>query len=164
MTLKARFESKIEKTPTCWNWKGGKITGKGKYPYGKIMIRNVDTWKLTAAHRVSYMLYVGSPDGFLVCHKCDNPSCVNPAHLFLGTPKDNMKDRDLKGRANPPCGERQWLHKLTSKKVSKIRQNHSSGTTQAVLAKKYGVTPSTISRICSGKYWKHIQGSSQCHV
>lgn len=94
-----RFFDKIEKTDSCWNWVGAKTSGG----YGNIGINN----KTVRAHRLSYELHNGPFDPKLfVCHKCDNPGCVNPEHLFLGNNSDNMKDCFIKGRLKIPLGMR----------------------------------------------------------
>jgi len=86
-----RFFRKVDKTGSCWNW----LAGKDKDGYGKIKIARKDL----RAHRVSWEIHNGIiPGGLLVLHRCDNPSCVNPSHLFLGTALDNNRDRDAKGR------------------------------------------------------------------
>ncbi len=87
-----RFENHILKTASCWLWQGALFaSGYGKASRG---------FKKLRAHRVAYALYVGAiPPGIHVLHKCDNPPCVNPAHLFLGTHLDNMRDMEAKGRA-----------------------------------------------------------------
>lgn len=89
--LKERFEEKINKTDTCWIW----IGAKRKTGYGQIC----NNGKINSAHRISYELYKGEiPKGLCVCHTCDNPSCVNPEHLWLGTQNDNMLDAKNKKR------------------------------------------------------------------
>lgn len=105
MTIEERFWNKVNKTNNvndCWEWIGAKIN-KG---YGRIKINK----KGVLAHRFSYELYNKSIDSnLMICHKCDNPSCVNPNHLFQGTRSDNMKDAFKKGRLNipdPPEGVR----------------------------------------------------------
>jgi hypothetical protein len=90
--FKTKFESHIVKTDSCWIWNGPLF----KSGYGRISNRE----KKLRAHRVSYEFYVGPiPDGLNVLHRCDNPLCVNPDHLFVGTHLDNMKDMEAKGRA-----------------------------------------------------------------
>lgn len=86
-----RFFEKVAKTSDCWAW----LAGKDKDGYGKIKING----KTLQAHRVSWVIHNGCiPEGLSVLHVCDNPSCVNPKHLFTGTTLDNMRDRDAKGR------------------------------------------------------------------
>lgn len=89
-------------------------------------------------------------DGFCVCHKCDNPSCINIEHLWLGTIQENLKDRDIKGRCIGPRGEKQWLNKLSKKQTLEI---FSKDGTNKEIAYEYGVNPSQISRIKNGKRW-----------
>ncbi len=91
MPLQERFLKYVEKLESCWEWRGAR-SGDG---YGTFQLPN----KLIGAHRMAYILYKGEiPAGLCVCHKCDNPICINPEHLFLGTVVDNNRDRDTKGR------------------------------------------------------------------
>ena len=86
-----RFFEKVEKTEKCWGW----LAGTNKDGYGKFKMRG----KTLQAHRLSWVIHNGIiPEGMCVLHHCDNPPCVNPAHLFLGTILDNNRDRDAKGR------------------------------------------------------------------
>lgn len=91
MTYTERFNEKVEKTDSCWLWTGA-LNGKG---YGCMSYNG----KATSAHRLSYILHKGEiPDGLIICHTCDIPKCVNPDHLWAGTPSENMKDMFAKDR------------------------------------------------------------------
>ena len=94
-TPQERFWSYVKKTPHCWLWTASKI-GKG---YGNFSRSPKEAPRTTYAHRLSYEWEVGPiPSGMMVCHRCDNPLCVRPSHLFLGTNTDNMHDASIKGR------------------------------------------------------------------
>lgn len=96
-SVESRFWRRVDKTDGCWVWK----TAPSQPRYGYLRVGK----SLVAAHRVSYELANGTiPNGLFVCHHCDNPKCVNPAHLFLGTQLDNMRDMHAKGRANNGYG------------------------------------------------------------
>jgi len=111
---------------------------------------------LVYAHRFSWEVHNGAiPDGLCVLHRCDVPVCVNPAHLFLGTPRDNMLDMWGKGRQviTPPKGEAHWCAKLCAEQIIAIRRDPRLGS---VLADLYGVSQTHIYRIKSRKSWCHI--------
>lgn len=131
----------------CWGWSGFKHVG-----YGRL---RTDTGAV-GAHRVSFEIHFGQiPDGLFVCHRCDNPECSNPRHLFLGTSGDNNRDCTAKGRR--ARGERQRSAKLTEDDVRSIRnQWHQGGVTQRQLAKMFGVTPSAIEHVVTNRTWRHI--------
>lgn len=136
----------------CWPWKGLIETGG----YG-IFIANGQHIK---AHRFAYEAYNDCtiPDNLLVCHKCDNPLCCNPFHLFLGTAEDNNKDRTLKGRGVYNHGSKHHNSKLTEEQVLQIRdilQNHKY-TSLKLLADQFGVSRSIITVIRDRKGWNHI--------
>jgi hypothetical protein len=102
-------------------------------------------------HRLSYKHFKGPiPHGIMVCHKCDNRPCFNPAHLFLGTQHENLLDMARKGRR---AGERSAQAKLTEKDIFAIRKAYGEGAFQRELAEKYGVTQTAISMIVLGKRW-----------
>lgn len=132
----------------CLQW----INGLDKDGYG-IFYANGKTYK---AHRVAYSLSKGDPAGMCVCHSCDNPSCVNPNHLFLGTISDNNKDRHSKGRSKnkPTPGESHNMAKLSNEDVLYIRA--SLDCLQKDLASRYSVSIPTISNIQNNKTWKHL--------
>jgi len=89
-----RFWAKVQKTLSCWLWMG---KPRNEWGYGQMRVNG----KKEYPHRFSYILHNGSiPDGLVVCHSCDNPACVNPNHMFLGTHEDNMRDMRAKGRQN----------------------------------------------------------------
>lgn len=144
-TLQKRFEQYFEKTPdSCWIWK----SSRDQNGYGTF---NIDR-KPKKSSRVSYELYKGPiPEGRFVCHKCDNPPCVNPDHLFIGTRKDNMRDMTNKGRS--AHGEKNGQAKLTEQDVIAIWKD---SRTHCEIGQHYGVTQSMITRIKNKKNWKHI--------
>jgi hypothetical protein len=146
-TLEKRFLAKItipENKNECWKWTGA------TYPYGYGCIGT--SKGLDGAHRVSYRLYKGEiPDGMCVLHKCDNPNCNNPEHLFLGTKKDNAIDRNSKGRGKNPV--HRGNHPLSKLKVEDVMDIKRSSDATKVLATKYGVNPDQISRIKRGERW-----------
>jgi hypothetical protein len=157
-----RFWQKVNKdgpTPThcpeigqCWLWSASVFAKLG---YGMFYLGQ----RQLEAHRYSWELHNGEiPAGMWVLHRCDNRLCVNPGHLFLGTPADNVADCKKKGRQ--ARGEKNSRAKLTEEQVREIRRRYERGwrTAQSggVLAREFGVSPSTISQIVRGKHWKHI--------
>jgi hypothetical protein len=162
-----RFWDKVDKSGDCWNWKGAADRkGYGKFSIGPS--RNKDGSRrnsMVSAHRVAYLLANGPiPDGkgthgTCVLHKCDNPKCVNPNHLFLGTNADNVHDMDAKGRrVNAGLkGESHGCSILTEQQVCEIFKRNSSGeSTQKQLAKEYGVSIATVNHIMRGRLWAHL--------
>lgn len=145
------FWKTVEKTGGCWNWLG--VTS-GSLGYGVFRMDK----KLRYSHRISYELLVGRiPNELCVLHKCDNPKCVNPEHLFLGTLSDNNKDRALKGRGRNQNGEKNNISKLKEKDVLEIKRLYSYGfVTQRLLAKMFLVSFQTINGIVNGNRWKYL--------
>lgn len=138
-----RFLKKVGKTPFCWLWRGSKSAGG----YGRIMIN----YRRVRAHRLSWEIYHGDiPPGMFVCHICDNPLCVNPNHLFLGTNKDNVMDMVGKGRQNGggPKGERHGRSVLSNSQAKKIRDLYRSGDySYRDIAKMFGIGKTTVYQI-----------------
>ena len=136
----------------CWNW----LRGKEGHGYGMAWYKG----KSVKANRVSWIVHNGNlPEwdgygkGICVLHKCDNPACVNPNHLFLGTQKENIKDRQAKGRTARQLGEKHGMVKLKEKDIVLIRESKKSG---AEMAKLFMVSQATISLIKTRKRWGHI--------
>lgn len=144
-TIEDRFFSRFVKTENgCWQWRAHTDKdGYGILPGDK---------KNTRAHRLSYELHNGQiPKGMVVCHKCDNPGCVNPDHLFVGTTKDNNIDA-LQKRRNY-VGEINGRAKLNAAQVLEIRDSSESGQ---ALADKYGVSKTLVNGIKRGNGWLHL--------
>lgn len=138
----------------CWVWQGC-LDKKG---YGKFMIVKKDG--PTSAHRASWFLHKGKiKNGMSVCHHCDNPPCVNPEHLFIGTRSENMRDASKKGRLHGPGLQGRQIHtaKLNEETVLKIRSEYAP--THGIyreLGRRYGVTNVNIKAIIDRKTWKYI--------
>ena len=148
-----KFMEKVVATQSCWWWTGAKSksyrTGHRIF-YGVVTIKR----QMYYAHRVSYMLHYGTiPDGMYVMHTCDNPMCVNPKHLKLGTPLDNIKDCKEKGRL--AVGQNHGRSKLKNDDVQKIRQLDNF-MSRAEIARLFKCCPSTVSAILNGKIWKSL--------
>lgn len=144
MDMAERLLSRISVTANgCFEWQGTKSVGYGRLRVGKNVI---------GAHRVSYETFRGPiPPGLFVCHRCDNPACINPSHLFLGTAKDNAQDALSKGRLNG------HPFKMTApSSVAQIRRAWKSGEKQKALAKRFGLSVGAVGRICRNKVWKEI--------
>lgn len=132
----------------CWEWAG--TCGAGGY--GVLAVDH----RTHKAHRLAYETWVGPiPEGMVVRHKCDNPPCINPEHLELGTPKDNARDREERGRRTPARGEKHGCAKLTWDNVNEIRSLWSTGNyTRKQLAEDFGVVWTTIDMVVRNKTWK----------
>ena len=151
-TLANRFWEKVAflgaDPDDCWEWRAAR--SKNSYGYGVIWVNN----KQTSAHRVSWKFANGPiPQGMCVLHYCDNPACVNPAHLFLGTNADNTQDMVNKGRDAKAFGEENGRAKLAGQDIHGIRKMLAKKIPQRVIAKKYGVSRRAISMINTGKTW-----------
>lgn len=156
-----RFFSYVEKTDGCWNW----IGAIGSSGYGTFKMDG----KSVSVHRFSFQMSAGAiPSGLQVCHHCDNRTCVNPAHLFLGSAKENRADAIQKNRI--PTGAGHW----TSKKPDMVARGAAAGSSKLKdpdiqkirllskaksltdIAEQFGVTASTIGKVVNGRTWKHV--------
>ena len=157
---KERFEEKIEPEPNsgCWLWTGF----QNPLGYGMFRTYRYPTQPMELAHRVSFRLYIQEFDrSSHVLHRCDNPSCVNPGHLFLGTDADNARDREQKGRHHPCQGEQNSNASLTRDQVNEIRKRgrgrDQRGTRRKErLAEEFGVSLGQVRNICVGRQWKGL--------
>jgi HNH endonuclease len=156
-SLAERFWAKVVRPADgdgCWGWRGCTVKKygyiqKGRRGEGRIY-----------AHRVSWMLHNGPvPHGFQVLHRCDNPPCSNPLHLFLGTPKDNSIDMSLKGRSGAPKGNAHPRRKLDSSQVLEIRKRYGTETNKK-LAVEFGVCAPQICLIGNRKSWRSLPDAS----
>lgn len=163
MSLKERFWDKVDKSgpihPTlktrCWQWTANKM----KTGYGRIKVKTGNKWSQGLAHRVAYTLMIGSvPDEIHVLHRCDNPGCVNPDHLFLGTHIENMDDKITKRRH--PHGEKHGTARLTESDILEIRRRSSLGEPSTSIAPDFNVSDGHVRHILSGRYWKHALATS----
>jgi hypothetical protein len=147
-----RFWSKVQikGVNDCWEW----IGASEKKEHGRFRL-NRST--LVSAHRFSFELKNGEiPKGMCVCHACDNPACVNPGRLWLGTKADNNRDRKSKGRNAPTDGEKNPAAKLTEEDVREIRRLLPVVRSQEEIAKKFHVSIAQISNIKRGVSWSNI--------
>lgn len=149
-----RFYAKVNKIPTetgCLEWLAGLRNG-----YGHFNIRGIYIY----AHRYAWELINGPiPDGMYVCHVCDNRKCCNPAHMFLGTSTDNIRDMNKKGRQSSPPhpkGEQNSNSVLTTEDVLAIRSDKFAGWEQREIAKYFGISQASVWRVLHRRTWKHI--------
>lgn len=143
-----RFWERVDKSKDCWIWMGAtQSSGHGRLKIGG---------KAVLAHRVAYFLANGRlPRKRYVCHRCNNASCVNPDHLYAGTPRQNVLDSIRAGTHRPPRFNRSGA-KLTEYQVRVIRQRLADGETPIRIAPDYGLDPSTIRKIRDGRSWKNV--------
>jgi hypothetical protein len=155
--LRMKLLAHSAQSPTgCLEWTGPTI-GWG---YGSLKLRG----KNYTTHRAAWLAYRGPiPAGAWVLHRCDNPPCINPEHLFLGDAKANTADMHAKGRYGRPrtVGEDQWNHKLTWAQVREIRQRYADGERQTDLAEAYGVNQGGISSVVLYKTWNDADVDSK---
>lgn len=149
MPMQVRFWGKVDKSGDCWLWTGATNTGNG---YGRFMMRSRKPKFAVVdyAHRASWFIVNGFiPDGMFVCHRCDNPKCVRPSHLFLGRHEENMQDMASKGRH---VGSR----KLSNQDVLAVHQMRREGISNKVIAATFSLTRTHVSKILNGHFWKEL--------
>lgn len=140
----------------CMLWTGNQYWDG----YGKFHIREIQDgqpyWKTVRAHRYAWELKNGPiPIGIYVCHKCDNPLCINVEHMFLGTQKDNLSDMASKKRST--IGTKNPMAKLTDNDIKDIRKMYKDGKTQQHIAKIYSLSRSNVGLIVTHETWKHVK-------
>lgn len=149
--MKDRFWRQVEKTETCWLWKG---TCSGGYGSFSMPPTSRHKGHIRRTHKVSWEWENGPiPEGKQINHHCDVKNCVRPEHLYLGTHTDNMRDAFARGQLVRPKGEANLNAKLTEEAVRMIRASSSTGT---AMAQKFGVSQSAISAVRAGKTWCHV--------
>lgn len=150
-----RFWNKVDTAAgidVCWPW----LAHRKKHGYGQFTLRK---GVFIGAHRISYALSHGAippGSGLHVCHRCDNPPCVNPRHLYLGTAQDNMLDCVTRGRANRSRGTAHLHAKLTPDAVRRIRAAAPYRGLHTDLAREFGVSPHAIYMVRIGRTWVHV--------
>lgn len=156
MLLSDALWQRVDKSGDCWIWTGS------RHVFGYGTIRSFDQNVL--CHRLAWESTYGPiPEGMAVCHKCDNPPCCRPEHLFLGTLADNNRDRAAKGRGakahrHPSPGMANGNAVLTDAAIRDIRSTYAKGgISQQAIAEQYGVSQPLISRIVLKKGWRHIK-------
>jgi hypothetical protein len=145
----ADFWAKVDKAGPngCWLWTGTKV----RLGYGQFRMRN----KRWQTHRLAYVLTYGPvPADKFVCHKCDNPTCCNPDHMFVGTPADNMIDKMNKGRA--PHGELNKMSRYTTAQVLEIRRLAAAGISERKIREVLGIGRGSVAQIIAGNTWRHL--------
>lgn len=145
-----RFWERVDKSGECWLWTGFRDKGG----YGRVGHEG----RSVLAHRFAYEIAVGPiPDGLDVLHSCDNPPCVNPAHLRAGTPSDNFADMVSRNRWEKPCGERHGMSKLTVESVRDIRARFSASRPSiTAVGREFGVSKDTILSVILRRTWKQV--------
>ena len=155
-----RFWRKVRKSNGCWEWQAARFTAG----HGAFRLRPHDgKQRLARAHRIAWELTHGAiPDGRVVCHRCDNPPCVRPDHLFLGTQAENLADMRAKGRLGKNRGRPGEQHsqaRLTRSDVVEMRRLRREGASFASLARRFGVGRATANRAVRGESWAHVPGA-----
>lgn len=154
-TIEQRFWSKVAigGPDDCWEWQ----RSRNDSGYGQFRV-SVDQSPQKAS-RVAWALTHGDPGSLCVLHRCDNPPCCNPAHLFLGTVADNNADKAAKGRQARAGHEKytdlvEGVRRLTNEEIRQAREDHAAGASCRSIARRLGVAHTTVSRLINGTHWK----------
>ena len=157
MTTEERFWSKVDRSggpDACWPWTGS----RHRFGYGWFRVNR----KTMTAHRMSLMLAGVDVTGLQACHTCDNPPCVNPAHLYAGTPKQNGEDASRRGRHSPvprPGSSNPWSA-LTDEQVLELRRLHRMGVPAYNLGRQFGISGSAAWRAITGRTYAYLPGAA----
>lgn len=150
LTPQDRFWSKVRQVGRCWEWQAReRVNGYGRF-------RPASYAPKVLAHRFAYELLCGPADGLHVLHHCDNPLCVNPVHLFLGTNDDNVADKVAKGRQSCLAGERNPNAKLAPADVAEVKRLRAGGASRKAVAERFGITTAMVTLITRGRAWRSL--------
>lgn len=161
--LEERFWKRVKRSDGCWEWTGERT----QWGYGTLRLYfkqddGTERKPHMGAHRLSWAIAHGDPGELCVLHRCDNPPCVRPDHLFLGTDGDNIRDCVKKGRFDRTAaalaisGERSHLAKLTNAQAVEIKRRRASGESLSALGREFGVTKQAIWAMTNGRSWNRV--------
>lgn len=154
--FEARFRTRVDKSGECWTWLGSihrdgygvmwaDREARERFGLGSFNVR---------AHRAAWLIEHGPiPAGKVVCHRCDNPRCVRPSHLWLGTPRENTRDAAAKGRLAKPNA------KISAHDVRIIRRRFAAGERSSDIAIDFGISRDQVTNIGAGRSWKSVEGA-----
>ncbi len=148
-TLSERFWARVDRSDGCWEWRGA----RAHLGHGLVFWNGRSR---PATHLALHLAGKPRPEGHEACHRCDNPPCVNPAHLYWGTRQDNVDDAYARGRRSG--GERHASARLTERQVVELRHDFATGVSRDELAKRYGIQKKTVNDIASGRKWPNAAG------
>lgn len=151
--IEDRFWAKVDKRgpDECWIWTANRL------PKGYGLFRVED--KMVKTHRLSYEMHKGPiPKGLWVLHTCDNPPCVNPTHLWVGTNAENVADKETKGRGNHPRGAKHGRATISEATAREIRATHAAGLSSTkALAERFGIATHIVHDVVHRRSWRHVE-------